>query len=393
MEADRIRNLAEKWLNGTISAEERLAFEDWYNRQPPGSIEWLSDNTEAELRGRIFQSIVDRIEAEDNQVSGAKIISVSRPVRSFRKIAVAAAIVVTAGAAMAWFFIGNRPSGHSQELSIYHSNGTSPALAAALPRLTLANGDVVPLDSLSAGKSLRQGDARISIEKDGVIVYRPADANTNALYNTLTVPHGSRLAAVQLSDGSKVWLNVGSSLRFPVVFAAGERKVTVSGEAYFEVKKDARRRFVVESGSVTTEVLGTHFNVNAYNGQQETAVTLLEGSVKVSNPAFARVLQPGQQAGVQQDGTFRIAHPDLEAVSAWRNGQLKLSNAGIQTIMLQLSRWHDVDVLYEGHLEGMKFSGIISRETPLPQVLEMLSLTKEVGFRTEGRKITVYSLR
>jgi transmembrane sensor len=392
-----IRALAEKWLKGTISEEEKKIFENWYNNQPPGSIDWLSAESEQELKSRIFQSILSKLEEEAADEQLARVIALPNQRRWSRKLAAAAVILLLAGAGTTYLFLRNR-SGEPSNLPLAINKTQEinvPGTAKAT--LTLANGAIIQLDSASNGSLAQQGSANVLKLSDGQIAYQPAGTikgygtEKELIYNTLTVPRGGQVVSLALSDGTKVWLNVESSLRYPVVFNGKDRKVSITGEAYFEVSKDPSRKFLVEAESATTEVLGTHFNVNTYEREQDVFVTLLEGSVKVTNPGKALlVLKPGQQADVNSTGKIRLNNtPDLEAVLAWKNGMFKLNNADMKTIMGQLSRWYDIDVRFEKEVENKRFTGIISRNTELSKVLEMLSLTKEVSFKREGRIVTV----
>lgn len=374
-----ISALAEKWLNGTISEEEKQQFEEWYNRQPGFSVDWLKDDTEDELKKRIFRSVIDQLEVEP-------------PVRRMtwkRKLSAAAAVLLILGGAAAYLLTGDNPGkpmpAGSTSQEVIAPSGTKATL-------TLADGTVIPLGSSKNGVIALQGSTAVQKMPDGQIVYDRKPHTGEVLYNTITVPRGSQLLSVVLSDGSKVWLNVESTLRYPVTFDEDERQVSVTGEAYFEVSKDASRPFEVETDGVKTAVLGTHFNVNTY--QKQVLVTLLEGAVAVSNDSGEQLLQPGQQADAGNTGSIRLNKtPDMEAVMAWKSGLFKLDNSDIYIVMDQLARWYDVDVQVEEGMEGRQFSGLISRNTDLATVLNMLSMTKEVSFKREGRTVIVSPYR
>jgi len=196
---------------------------------------------------------------------------------------------------------------------------------------------------------------------------------------------------VVLADGTKVWLNALSSIRFPTSFKGSERKVEITGEAYFEVAKNARMPFRVIGGSQTVEVLGTHFNINAYPDESAVATTLLEGSVKVAmHDGQAKVLKPGEQALIfKENNSFRVKEVDAEDAVAWKNGYFQFNDDDLKTIMNQLSRWYNVEIVYQQANLDQKFGGTISRSKNLSQVLRILELTGNVRFRVEGRRITV----
>jgi ferric-dicitrate binding protein FerR (iron transport regulator) len=208
-----------------------------------------------------------------------------------------------------------------------------------------------------------------------------------AVYNTVTTPRGGQYET-DLPDGSRVWLNSSSSLRFPTAFGGATREVDVTGEAYFEVARDAAHPFKVRTATFNVDVLGTDFNVNVYGDEGASRTTLLNGSVRV----LGKVLEPGQQAVLDQaTGVVRVVSgADLEEVIAWKNGNLQFHNADIPTIMRQVARWYDVDVVYEGAVPTGHFTGRVSRATDLTGMLRIFALS-QIHFRIEGRKIIVVS--
>ncbi|HEY8893692.1 MAG TPA: FecR domain-containing protein [Niastella sp.] len=275
-----------------------------------------------------------------------------------------------------------------------HSHDVAPNTKA--PTLTLADGTVVLIDSTQQGTLAIQGNTNVIKNAKGQIVYIPAaNAGGQMLYNTMTVPRGGNVVSLALADGSKVWLNAASSIRYPAAFSGAERKVEITGEAYFEVaplrlRSGLKMPFKVSRGNVDVEVLGTHFNVNAFPEEKEIKVTLLEGSVKVNRQKEAIVLKPGEQAGVHDNSPFTIDHsPDIEQVMAWKNGLFMFNNTGIENIMQQIERWYDVTVYYEGDIKRWTFNGQISRYSNVSKVLEMMEATGTIHFRVEDRKIFV----
>jgi ferric-dicitrate binding protein FerR (iron transport regulator) len=196
-----------------------------------------------------------------------------------------------------------------------------------------------------------------------------------------------------LSDGSRVWLNAGSSITYPVAFVGNERKVQINGEGYFEVAHNADKPFVVSKGDVSVTVLGTHFNVNAYDDESDVRVTLLEGSVEVKSKVGSgksKVIKPGEQAKVISNGQLTISKDvDLDEVMAWKNQQFIFERLDLASIMRQLSRWYDIEVNYEGKMPSNKFSGIISRTRNISAVLEMLKGTGDLQFKVDGKIVTV----
>jgi transmembrane sensor len=212
--------------------------------------------------------------------------------------------------------------------------------------------------------------------------------SSEVVYNTISTPRGGQYQ-LMLADGSKVWLNAASSLRFPASFVGKERKVELLGEAYFEVAKNAKMPFKVKVNGMEVEVLGTHFNINSYENESTIRTTLLEGSVKINKNNSSSLLKPGQQAQMNKAGEIKIINDaDVEEAIAWKEGKFQFDRADIHDIMRQLTRWYDVDVEYKGTVSS-HFGGTISRDVNLSQVLNMLHLTGEVKFQVEDRKVVV----
>jgi ferric-dicitrate binding protein FerR (iron transport regulator) len=249
--------------------------------------------------------------------------------------------------------------------------------------LTLANGSEILLDTIRNATIALQGGATAKVVNGG-LVYEAVGGE--AVYNTMSTPRG-RQYHVTLPDGSEVWLNSASSIRFPTVFSGKERKVTITGEAYFEVAQNAQLPFRVNANNkATVEVLGTHFNVNAYENEQTVNTTLLEGSVKVNE----RLITPGQQAQVgQAAGVVTIVHhADTEKIMAWKNGAFNFEGLGVEEAMRQLERWYDIEVVYEKDIPNIAFFGAISRNLNLFDLLEVLDRA-DLHFRITGRKLVV----
>jgi ferric-dicitrate binding protein FerR (iron transport regulator) len=256
---------------------------------------------------------------------------------------------------------------------------------------------VVYLDSSETGLLASQAGMRLEKKDDGSIVYQSTPGVTEPvdamLYNEIRTPRGGQYQVV-LSDGTHVWLNAETTLRFPVSFKGRERKVDLSGEAYFEVAKDAGRPFRVMTTGSLVEVYGTHFNVNAYADEASVRTTLLEGSVAVGaavggSPGKVQMLSPGQQASVKVDGSVEVDdRADTEEAIAWKNGRFQFNSADIRSIMRQIARWYDAEVVFEGHPE-LHFTGQITRRDEVSRVLQMMEMTGEVRFRIEGRRIYV----
>lgn len=254
--------------------------------------------------------------------------------------------------------------------------------------LTLADGSSIVLDSLPGGEIAQQAGARVVLQ-NGQLAYTPEEENVTAsAYNVMTTPRG-RQFAVTLRDGTKVWLNAASSLRYPTVFSRTERKVEVTGEAYFEVAKDKTRPFRVKINNTTeVEVLGTHFNINAYADEASINTTLLEGSVRVNSGGGSQLLRPGEQARVKGRSINLVKNADAQQAIAWKNGLFSFTDADLPTVMRQISRWYDVDVVYAGAVPKGVFTGEIDNYLTLDQLLD--GLTRTVNYRIEnGNKLII----
>ncbi len=280
-------------------------------------------------------------------------------------------------------------------------------------QITLADGSTVYLDSVSNGELVNVNGVKVVKTGDGRIEYSGelGVVSGELKYNTLYNPRGSKVIDMTLADGSRVWLNAGSSVTYPVAFVGKERKVSITGEAYFEISTSpqpssngegvVKRPFIVSKGDVSVTVLGTHFNVNAYDDEPEIKVTLLEGSVKVSTASdpstnaqgSSKVIKPGEQAVLRQaqDGNGQLTidkNVNTEEVMAWKNGKFSFNRADIQTVMRELARWYDLEVVYEGTPTKDLFGGDMQRNLSLQQVLDFLRKS-QVHFEVSGRKVIV----
>ncbi len=397
-----IKELYEAWKEGSISAADHKAL-----------LELLSlPENEAESR-RIVREMIEeaqfaggtaRLSPDRLEVLRSSIVSADRemeepgiktqstpirPLYRWRRVAVAAAVVILV-AAGAYYLLQRKPA---KQMAAATLKGKDISPGSNKATLKLADGSTVTLDSM--GKQvLYQGGTTVQ-QSGGQIVYVVKNNNEPLRYNTLTTPRGGQFK-VKLPDGTDVWLNAASSLRYPTVFSGGERRVEVTGEAYFEVAVLPERPFRVSvNGQTEIEVLGTHFNVNAYLNEKSLQTTLLEGSVRVKQGNEKIVLQPGQQARVQQQSDnitqqlTLVKDPDIEKVMAWRNGVFNFDGATLEEVMKQLERWYDIDVVYEKDIPDIRFGGELNKNINLQDLLVILEKT-EVHFRLEGgRKLIV----
>jgi ferric-dicitrate binding protein FerR (iron transport regulator) len=255
--------------------------------------------------------------------------------------------------------------------------------------LTLSDGSVIDLGHAGNGKLAEQGNTQILKKEDGRLNYQDAGRNPASMtFNTLRTPRGGQYQ-ITLSDGSKVWLNAASSMRYPVSFSNHERRVEITGEAYFDIAKDPSRPFNVKINDMEVQVLGTRFNINGYDDEASIRTTLLEGKIKISTPAEEKNISPGQQVAFRSGRKLMISSDvNLEETVAWKDGHFQFENSDIQSVMRQLSRWYDMDVSYEGEVKK-HFIGGISRQVNLSKVLSMLEQTGEVSFQVDGQTIIV----
>jgi ferric-dicitrate binding protein FerR (iron transport regulator) len=298
-------------------------------------------------------------------------------------VAAAVLILATAG----WYIHQHTRVPHPSLVREDKASDITPGGNKAI--LILGSGTAVVLDSVHNGDLPEQGGAKVLKTGQGRLVYE-ADkaAGGKTVYNTIVVPRGGEYQVV-LPDGTHVWLNAVSTLKFPTAFKGSTRGVELTGEAYFEVAADSRRPFEVRSGSQTVRVLGTRFNVMAYEDEAVVRTTLLQGSVRVSSASGQVVLHPGQQARLAAaSGDIQVSPVNVEGAVAWKNGLFQFDQTDLKTIMRQVSRWYDVEVAYSGPVSTRKFTGTMSRKVTLDHVLKVLALS-DVHFKVEGRQITV----
>ncbi|WP_316811772.1 FecR family protein [Pedobacter heparinus] len=299
---------------------------------------------------------------------------------------VAASLILVTLSAVTSYLLSNR---HKKESLSRTIKNIEPGGNVAY--LTLGNGKRVILTELINGTIVKEPGVEITKTSNGQLVYKLSavdnEARTN-VYNTIETPRGGQYQ-VLLPDGTKVWLNAASSLKYPTSFTAlQERVVELKGEAYFEVYADKKKPFIVHSAKQEVKVLGTHFNINAYPDEPLVKTTLMEGAVSVTTAAFKQLLKPGQEAILTASG-ITVKDVETDEAVAWKNGQLIFSSESITTIMRMISRWYDVDVEYQGNVYAMRFTGTISRYANVSDVLQMLEMTNKIKFSIEGRKIKV----
>lgn len=380
--------LLDGYLMGTLSETElkeflhlvnkedhffKSAIDEWLQQ---GSFTGLADTEKGEM---IYRQIMEKKDSFTSSTKEpAKLLSIKK--YNWKRLLVAAFFFgfLLFGV---WFMLTLNQDGHKEVAFQAPINDVAPGSNKAI--LTLADGKQIILDS-TQGKIIQQGSLKV-INLGGKLDYEGQSHTVE--YHTLSTPKGGQYKLV-LPDDSEIWLNAASSITFPTAFVGKERKVTITGEVYFEVAHDVSKPFIVHYGTMDVRVLGTHFNVNAFeDDDNDIKVTLLEGSVKIKNGNETSLLKPGQQACVNNEIEV-LSDVDLHEVMAWKNGYFQFDKASLQSVLKQLARWYDVDVIYQGKNQPREFVGEIERDLNLSEVLKILEKNK-VHFSIEGKKLIV----
>ena len=301
----------------------------------------------------------------------------------------AAAVFLLSLSAVVYFMVNRRkdPGAISQTKLIKPEKQAGRNTAI----LTLADNSIVELDSLNNGLVATQGGSRVMLVNGQLAYVAPTNEKSAAItYNKITTPRGGEYT-ITLPDGTRVWLNAASSLKFPTVFSTAKREVELTGEAYLDVAKDKEHPFEVKIRNTYVTVHGTEFNIMGYEDEDRIVTTLVEGSVQVTTPGNApQLLAAGDHAVVKNDSdNFYIEKADVEEETAWKNGRTYFNGANIRQIMRQVARWYDVDVQYKGNVVNMDFTCTVSRKDQLSKLLNLLELTGAVHFSMEGNTIIV----
>lgn len=374
MTKEEVILLAEKVVSGTATDAELLQYNQLFNafqQQGDWNEQLLGDQQQLEA------AIRERLEPVLRRRSG-KIIHWSR-------WAAAAAVALVLGTG--YYFYQHQPAPLAPQAVRFRNDIPAPAGNHAV--LTLSNGQRILLDSAGNGTLVVQGQVSVSKNADGQITYTGAD--TASSLNTIQVPNGSKPLAIVLGDGTKVWIDAGSTLTYPASFHGKQREVAATGQTYFEVKQNAHQPFLVTSAShkATIEVLGTDFNFRAFSDERKMQVTLVTGAVKVNTPGTSQVLHPGEAATITTGGALQLMkNVDLQQAIAWKDGLFYFDGADITSIMSTLQRYYNIDVVYQTDVKDF-FVAKIPRDVPVSQLLNLLEMTNLVHFKIEGRKITV----
>jgi len=385
MTAQELKLLLDKYKQNVLTADEKNRLFDAIN----------SGDHDDLLHADILQSLQGTVpsadwENEDPAAILDAIFQAEQPetltvVKNKRRFYLYAAAAVTAGIILTTGLLYKKDTVKAPTLA--KTQVLAPGSNKAM--LTLADGTQIPLDSAANGALAQQGNTRIS-NTNGNLSYQ-ANGGSDVMYNTVTTPHGGQYQ-LTLADGSRVWLNAASSIRFPTAFRGKERLVTITGEAYFEIAQQANHPFAVQVNTaekqLTVKVLGTSFNIMAYADEKTVKTTLVDGAVQVEHGDQKNILKPGQEASLT-DNTFAIDPADLEQTLAWKDGKFRFRSTNIKTIMRQLSRWYDMEVAYRGDVSDIDLTGVISRREDAGKLLKALEATQRVHFEVNGHNVTV----
>jgi hypothetical protein len=340
----------------------------------------------------IFQSIIRNKHFDSEFQNEIEIIPTFAP-RMWYQLGIAASILILITTGL--FFYSNRTADDKIDAKVVETKESIITPGDDKAILTLSDGTKIILEDAKNGILANQAGVSIQKTSDGELLYSFSNsANTvapetkeNIIYNKIETPVGGKYQ-VNLPDGSKVWLNSSSSLRFPALFNGNTREVELSGEAYFDVSKNKSKPFKVITKDQIVEVLGTQFNINSYSDEGPIKTTLIEGSVKIIYKDKVVLLSPGQQFQ-PKESVAAVVEADTEEVVAWKDGYFIFKNEDIKSIMRKVSRWYNVEVSYSGNIPEVGFGGNISRSKDISEVLDVLQLTNAIHFKVEGRRITV----
>lgn len=383
-----IQLLLTKLEKGACTPQEASFLSDWLAAQDSEEAvrQLLAEHVAKPVRDEEIQPLqIVRLNAiRERILAGGQPVHMApvHRVHFLRKNWWAAAAVLLVLLTTAWLLY-RQPAKEAPLAGIHYKSDAAPGTNGAI--LTLANGSTIVLDTLANGSIANQQGADIAKTGKGSLRFRSGRqaADATVAYNKLSTPTGRKFSML-LPDGTEIWLNAQSSVTFPSAFTGGERKIEITGEAYLEVAQDKSRPFIVKTGAQTIQVLGTSFNVNAYENEQTITTTLLEGSIKLLDAKHSILLNPGEQAA-----DFRISKANLPQTMAWKNGAFYFEATDLKTIMRQISRWYDVNVVFAPDAPTYDFNAKLPDNLPVSEVLKLLELTHLVHFEIEGNTITV----
>lgn len=385
----RLALLIRKHLDQTLTSEEAVEMES-LRREAPDHDSWfdnLSEPDELVMGLNEIDSVnVDRgWERLQAAMKEHKQPSTTRTIPNRWKLAAVLTGVMMISGILLWQLAGNGKSAPSPTPAEQLTELIKPGQDKAY--LILEDGSEILLDSAGNGKITEQGNTRV-LKQGDFLSYQSSDPQSVAVFNTIRTPKGGQFK-LELADGSRVWLNAASSLRFPTTFTKEQRTVQLTGEAYFEVESNPKRPFTVEVGSLKVNATGTRFNINAYPDESGILTTLAEGIVQVNSKNKMVTLKPDQEVMTSPNGNMKpVRSADLETTLAWTNGKFIFNGADVSAIMRQIGRWYDVEVIYLGPVRGETFTGMVSRQSDISRVLRIME-AGGIRFRIEKNNIMV----
>ncbi|TWF38951.1 FecR family protein [Chitinophaga polysaccharea] len=383
MSMTEVQLLLEKYKNGQISEEELLRLKAMV----------ATDDYEPEIKADILSALHSDVPDSGwpsaNSEKILQSILQTKPRSITRKLWYAAAACLLGATLLAGSLYIARQLQHPAPLAAGKPSPLDPGTNKAM--LVLADGKTIPLDSANIGSLAKQGNTSIVNTHHG-LSYQADGSPAAPVYNTVVTPRGGQYQ-LTLADGSKVWLNAASSIRFPTAFTGSERVVEISGEGYFQVATNAQQPFRVKvkgNADMEVNVLGTSFNIMAYADEQTITTTLEEGAVQLVHRSTKALLKPGFGGSLTTgEHNFQVEKADMEQTLAWKEGKFRFRNTSVQTIMRQIARWYNIEVAYEGDLSDIRLTGIISRRENAASLLKILSTTKRVHFDINDNRVVV----
>lgn len=387
METNALIQLIKKYNAGLCTPEEKSWLEQWYL-----SFEWTKSQ---ELPATVIQKFKDtvwnnlQLTIVNQSIQNNPVNTVHKPVKRWWYYSAAASFLILISISL-YLYMDKKPQNNPAITDTGDNISQLPVLpGTSRASLEMGDGSVITLDSAAVTK-LTTDDGTIIDKQHGTITYKnTTEAADKITYNTLRIPRGGEYQLV-LPDGSKVWMNAASSLKFPTRFAGKERIVYLTGEAYFEVVSNSLQPFkVMVENEMEVQVVGTHFNVMAYTDESAIKTTLAEGKVIIKTNTNSTSLVPAQQAVLfRESKQTEVKKVDIDKEIAWKNGMIEFYDDGLPYIMRQLARWYDVEVSFEGMVPGGTYSGSIPRKALLSEVMQILSIAG-IKYKLNNKQIII----
>lgn len=385
MDRQTFFSLIDRYNEGTATGAEKALVEEYLRRLDEMGVTELSAEQEKTLKEKMYRQITSEISE-----TGTRVVPLSR--RHWLRYAAAGVIILLIGTGTYFLFFSHTPTKAVAINKPSQHNDVNPGSYKA--RLTLSDGRNIIVDSAALGELTKQGNT-VVLNKYGQLIYKPekapsASSEESIVYNTVSTNKGETYSFT-LADGSKVWLNSGSSIHFPVAFPGKERRIEITGEVYIKVAHNPQQPFIASANGMEVLALGTEFNINSYPEEGNISTTLINGVVRVSKQGINRLLKPGEQTLLLGDGTMTTPKEiNIDEITAWKDGFFHFESADLKTILRQFARWYDIEVVYEGTVTNRKFFGIVKRSNTLKKVLEMLQ-DNNIVYQIEGKKLIVKS--